>query len=102
MIQSVEININNGAINTLNALVLFSKNICYINNNKYDISEDFKDELLDTIFMWKHEYGSDGNIDSKEFLVTVKTNDKIETFHGKGIFPANYSTIEELLSDADE
>lgn len=102
MIQSVEINVKNGVTNELNALVIFSKNVCYINNHEYQISEEFKDELLDTIYMWKHEYGSDGNIDSKEFLITVRTDNKEEYFHGKGIFPENYGTIEELLGESDE
>lgn len=102
MIESVEVNINSGVNTSLHALVLFSKNICYINNHEYQISEEFKDELLDTIFMWKHEYGSDGNIDSKEFTIKVKSNGREEIFHGKGIFPENYNTIEELLSDNDE
>lgn len=102
MVQSVEINIRNGVNSSLDALVVFSKNICYINNNKYEITDEFKDELLDTIFMWKHEYGTDDNIDSKEFLIKVKTKDKIEQYHGKGIFPENYSVIEELLSETDE
>lgn len=102
MVQSVEINIRNGVNSSLDALVVFSKNICYINNNKYEITDEFKDELLDTIFMWKHEYGTDDNIDSKEFLIKVKTKDKIEQYHGKGVFPENYSVIEELLSETDE
>lgn len=99
MIQTIEVIIKSGPIEEVNALILYEKNICYINNKKYQITEDFKKEFLETIYSWKNEYGNDKNIDSEEFLLTVKTKEKKETFHGKGIFPHNYEYLKELLGD---
>lgn len=102
MIEKVEIVIKNGLQESINALILYSKNIAYINNKKYQITEDFKKELQTTIYSWKNEYGSDSNIDSEEFTMTIHTNKKKEIFHGKGIFPHNYQYLKELLGDIND
>lgn len=101
MIQTIEINIKNGVMDKLNALIIYNRNICYINNKKYKVTNEFLDEFLDTICLWKNEYGNDDNIDSEEFTIYVKTKDEQETFHGKGIFPYNYEYIKELLGDIE-
>ena len=102
MIQTIEIMVRSGIEQTINALVVYSKNICYINNKKYQVTDAFMEELIQTICLWKPEYGSDDNIDSEEFLVKVKSTDGIETFHGKGVFPHNYFVLKELLGDMDD
>ena len=101
MIQTIEINIRNGILEKINALIIYERKICYINNKKYEITDEFLDELLDTICLWKNEYGSDDNIDSEEFTINVKTKDSEEIFHGKGIFPYNYPYLKELLGDVE-
>ena len=102
MIQTIEIIVRNGLRQTLSALIVYDKNICYMDNRKYEVSDAFMEEIIQTICLWKPEYGFDGNIDSEEFLVTVKSTDGKESFHGKGIFPYNYPTLKELLGDLDD
>ena len=98
MIETIEINIRNGVLETINALIIFKKNICYINNKKYIITEEFKNSLLNEILCWKNEYGSDEiNIDSEEFTIKINTSKCEERYHGKGIFPYNYTYFKELL-----
>lgn len=101
MIQTIEVNIKNGIMDKINALIIYKNKICYINNKKYKISDEFLDEFLDTICLWKNEYGYDDNVDSEEFLINVKTKDGEEKFHGKGVFPYNYEYIKELLGDVE-
>ena len=102
MVQTIEIRISNGIQQTINALIVYSKNICYINHTKYHVSDSFIEELLQTICMWKPEYGEDDNIDSEEFYIKVTSTDGKESFHGKGIFPHNYSVLKELLGDIND
>ena len=99
MIQRIEIIIRTGLEETMNALVIFSKNTCYINNKKIEVSNEFKDKLVKTICLWKNEYGEDERIDSEEFLITVIAEDGKTTFHGKGIYPRNYQELKEMLGD---
>lgn len=99
MIQSIEITIGNNLKDETSAIILPTKNICYINNNKYKISELYLNNLLQIIYLWKNEYGNDNIIDSEEFLIKIETKDNVETFHGKGIFPYNYQELKELLGD---
>lgn len=99
MIQEIDIQINNGLSESINATINFSKKLFSINNIKYSVNDTFLDNLLDTIYLWQNEYGRDDNIDSEEFTVNVKTDSGIETFHGKGIFPQNYYYFKELLGD---
>ena len=102
MIQTIEIIVRSGIQQTINALVVYPKNICYINNKKYQVTDAFMEELIQTICLWKPEYGTDEMMDSEEFLVKVKSTDGVEQFHGKGIFPHNYAVLKELLGDADD
>ena len=95
MIQTVEVIIKNG-LTTLNTLLVYEKHILYINNKKYQVTDSFIEALLDIIYAWKKEYGTDNNIDSEEFTVIVKSKDGTDTFHGKGVFPHNYDSLKEL------
>ncbi|MBP5678246.1 MAG: hypothetical protein J6X28_00260 [Bacilli bacterium] len=99
MIQRIEIIINHGAIEETKALILCPENTCQINKNHYKVTEEWIQELLNIIYLWKKEYGSDSKIDSEEFQVVVKAEDGITKFHGKGIFPHNYEMLKELLED---
>lgn len=102
MIQSIEVVIKSGPVDIINALVLCSKNICYINDKKYKVPNSFIEELKETIYLWKEEYGADENIDSEEFNIIVKSTDGKDKFHGKGIFPHNYDYLKELLGDVHD
>ena len=100
MIETMEIIIKNGPVNLIHALIFFSENICYKNKKKFNVSNEFLDNLTRTIRLWKNEYGSNNRvIDSEEFKVIVQTKDKKEIFHGKGLFPDNYISFKELLGD---
>ena len=102
MIQTIEVIIKNGIDVKTNALIVYAKNICYINDKKYQVSDSFMEELLQTLYPWHNEYGYDDNIDSEEFLVTIKSTDGKETFHGKGYYPHNYENFKELLGDVHD
>ena len=92
----------NGLTEKINALIVYAKNICYINDKKYKVSDSFIEEIIRIIYPWENEYGADTNIDSEEFLVKVKSTDGVESFHGKGIFPHNYESLIEMLGDIDD
>ncbi len=100
MIRTIEILIHNGT-QELNALIIYSKKICYINHKKYQVTDAFIEGIIETIYLWKNEYGTDNNIDSEEFTIIVKSTDGKETFHGKGIYPYNYTVLKELLGDLE-
>ena len=69
---------------------------------KHEINKEFKDNIINTIYLWKNEYGSDNNSDSEEFLIKVTSKEGIDTYHGKGIFPANYESLKRLLGEVNE
>lgn len=98
MIKTLEIIINNGIFENIKLLLIYDKNICYKNDKKYLIDNNWKDELIRTIRTWKEEYGYDNNIDSEEFTITI-ISDRKEKIHGKGIFPNNYHRLIELLGE---
>ena len=97
MIDTIEIIIKNGIIESTSLLLIYEKNICYLNNKKYAVDETFKEELLRIIRTWKNEYGSSSDIDSEEFLITITTKNTKETIHGKGNYPNNYNSLIELI-----
>ena len=101
MIKAIEIIINNGPIEVVNSFISYKDNICFYNKKKYTIDDEFKDELVRIIRLWKNEYGSSNNIDDQEFTVIVHT-DKKETFHGKGIFPKNYEHLIRMLEGLED
>ena len=101
MIKTIEIMIHNGIFEKINFLLIYDKNICYLDNKKYTIDDEFKSQLLRIIRTWKNEYGTANGMDLEEFTITVNTEDK-ETFHGKGIFPDNYNSLIELLGGLND
>ena len=101
MIQTIEMIVRNGLTQPIKALIVYDKNLCYLNDTKYEVSDSWMEDVIQTICLWQPEYGFDGNIDSEEFLVTVTSTDGKESFHGKGVFPYNYQTLKELLGDLD-
>ena len=102
MIQTIEIMIKMGINNIINAIIVYPKNICYLNNVKYEVDDDFLDDIAGTIALWRNEYGYDENIDSEEFTIIVTTDEGKETMHGKGIYPHNYEYLKELLGDLND
>ena len=93
-IVSIEIMITNMHENI--SLVIDPNNLV-VNNKK--ISEELIHELIRTICLWKSEYGYSNTIDAEEFLLRIKTLNKVDTFHGKGIFPKNYSYFKEIIGE---
>lgn len=100
MIKAIEIIFNNGFINDQNYLISYTNKSCYFNDKKINVSDDFLDNLKNIILYWKKEYGTNNKIiDAEEFTIIVYSNDGEEKFHGKGIYPNNYSLLKELLGD---
>ena len=100
MIDNIEININNGALNSYSALVSFKNNYCFCNDKKYNIDEEFKGNVVRIIRTWEHEYGNSKNIDDEEFKIVIMMSDnKKEVFHGKGVFPKGYRELIKMLGD---
>ena len=103
MIEMIEIIINNGIFSGVNALVSYKYNYCIYNEHKYNIDDEFKENIVRIIRLWKHEYGSSKDIDAEEFSVIVTTTDgEKESFHGKGIFPRGYRELIKMLGDLDD
>ena len=98
MIKTIEIIINNGIFENIKCLIIYEKDICYLNDKKYSINKEWKDTLIRIIRTWEKEYGSKSGIDLEEFTITITSNKK-EVIHGKGIFPENYHNLIELLGD---
>ena len=67
-------------------------------NNTFKIEKETIDCLLNTICLWKNEYGIKG-IDLEEFKVRVVTDTKTDVFHGKGIYPKNYQCFKEIVGE---
>ena len=101
MIKTIEIIIKNGIFETINFLLIYENNICYLNDKKYIVNKEWKDNLIRIIRTWKNEYGTKSGIDLEEFTITI-TSDKKELIHGKGIFPTNYNSLIEILGDLDD
>ena len=45
MIDAIEIKINSGSYNRINALIDYNNNICYMNNNTYKVDNTLLEEL---------------------------------------------------------
>ena len=100
MIDTIEVIIQNGALLSEHFVLKCDELKAYLAFDTVNISKEFLDNLVSTIRSWKNEYGSDSKIDSEEFTVIVTSNDKtIDKFHGKGIYPDNYSYFIELLGE---
>ncbi len=99
MVDTIEIIISSGLEEIFNVLFIYSQNICYINNKKYTVTTDYMDNILSIIKLWKHEYGYSNIIDSGEFKIIITYNGNEEVFHGKGVFPNNYSNLISLLGE---
>ena len=96
MVDKIEILINNGVIFEKNIQIIPNKNICYINNEEYNIEKDDIAQILSILSTWKYEYGNIG-IDRDEFKVIVYSNKSETTYHGKGNYPSNYFEFLDIL-----
>lgn len=99
MVDAIEIIINNGAIPQVSAFIYYKEKVCYLNDKKYSVDDEFLNEFTRIISGWKNEYGTKEGIDVEEFTITVHHNGKEYVYHGKGVFPKYYSRIKELLGD---
>ena len=97
MIEKIEININNGCYNRINALIDYSNKKCYLNNNSYKVDNTFLEELKKILYTFKKEYGSINTIDIEEFEILVTSKNHIDRYHGKGKYPNNYKNLINLL-----
>lgn len=93
-IVSIEIMINNMHENIKLSI---NPNNLVVNNKK--ISENLIQELIRTICLWKKEYGFSSKIDAEEFKVIIKTLNKVDIFHGKGIYPSNYKYFKKIIGE---
>ena len=100
MIDTIEVIIQNGTLLSEHFVIKCNDLKAHFPYKIKDISNNFIDELVRIIRLWKHEYGNDSKIDSEEFTVIVTSNDKtIDKFHGKGIYPDNYSQFIDLIGE---
>ncbi len=97
MIDKILIEINNIS-NSFNMIILPEYNKCIVNNIEKKINEDKINELLNIIFNWKNNYGLKG-IDMEEFNIKIITNNDINMFYGKGVYPNNYQVFKEWISE---
>lgn len=102
MINTIDVIIKMGPVEIMNTIIIPSKNICYVNNKKYAITEDFTNEVLKIISVWKNEYSIDNNIDSEEFFILVNSKDGQTKFHGKGVYPHNYDYLKKIIGDLND
>lgn len=99
MVDSIEINIKSGINSKYISLFDFKNNLCIINDKRIMIDDNMKSSLLRIIRTWKNNYGTSNIIDAEEFLITVISNNIIETIQGKGNYPNNYDELLEFLGD---
>ena len=97
MIESISILISSGTLVKLKAFIVPSKNICYINQNKFDIDNSTIDRIIDILVTWKYEYGTSNILDAEEFTIIVYSDNKETRYHGKGIFPDTYDKFLEIF-----
>lgn len=98
MIKTIEILIRCGINEIYNVIVIPKSATIYINNKKYSIDEEYINSIINIIYLWKEEYGSNNIIDSEEFQVTVTSDDGVTTFHGKGYYPYNYVLLKDIIN----
>lgn len=99
MIKAIEIIINSGVNIEKNYLISYTNKACYIDDKKYDLTDEYLDNLKNTILYWKKEYGTKNIIDVEEFTINVYSDKGTDTYHGKGIYPNNYELLKEMLGD---
>lgn len=99
MINGIEIIINQGANYEKNVFIVPTEKQCYYNNKKYNITDIQIENILKLLTTWKYEYGCMPIIDAEEFNVIVYSNDGKTTYHGKGIYPYNYSEFKSIIGD---
>lgn len=95
----IEITINNGILNQINSIIIHKYNICYLNDKKYKISDEFLEKIKNIILPWKREYGSSNIIDDEEFTVKIVSNNEEIIYHGKGYYPFNYQELKDMLGE---
>ena len=54
MIQTIEVMIRYNIQEKIKALIIYPKHICYINDKKYQVSDSFLEELIQTFCLWKN------------------------------------------------
>lgn len=97
-IKMIEITIS--SINK-NIEIVIDYNKLLVNNTK-KIDLKLIEQLLNIICLWKDEYGYSNKIDAEEFIVKVFTDTKVDTFHGKGIYPSNYESFLDLVGELND
>ena len=97
MIEKLDIEIKNGIYITLTASLFYKDNILYLNNKKYQVTDEFKENLVRIIRTWESGYKDTGIIDEEEYIITVKTDSGEEIIKGRGEYPSNYHELFNLL-----
>lgn len=52
----IEIIIHNGIFTQINAIIILEYNICYLNNKKYEVNDEFLEKIKSIILPWKREF----------------------------------------------
>ena len=95
----IEIIIHNGIFTQINAIIIFEYNICYLNNKKYEVNDEFLEKIKNIILPWKREYGTSNIIDDEEFTVKIISNNEEIIYHGKGYYPFNYQELKDVIGE---
>lgn len=70
-------------------------------NNSKRIDKEIIDKLLSIMCLWKNEYGEKG-IDYEEFIVKIYSENSIEQYHGKGVYPDNYEEFIKIVGELND
>ena len=101
MIELIEIEIKQGINVKLNAIVFYNENEIYLNNKKYQITDEFKKKLLRILSTWKSQSKNTNKIDEEEYKITIRTKANEEVIKGKGSYPHNYNELFRLLGELE-
>ena len=99
----IEIIIRNGYFESINALISYKYNYCLYNGSKYEVTDEFKNNLVRIIRTWKSNNNKNKNIDKNQYKIIVTMNDnKKELINCSGIYPNGYKQLIDLLGGLNE
>lgn len=99
MIEKIEIIINYGLFKCDEIEIDCINKKIIQNKKEKEIKEKEISELIKLISSWDKEYNSSNEIDSEEFYIRLLGNNIEENYHGKGVFPTNYSYFKEIIGE---
>lgn len=99
MIDLIEIEIRCGIIPKYNILLIPNKNICYINNKKYEVKDVFLYKVISIIKTLENMDIKKKNVDDEEYFIRIVKDKEKEKIHGVGNYPSNYKQLIRLFEE---